>query len=81
MSNSDPKIIGCWYLDYLYGSRILLLYLRLDKETETGIMAAMHAFLRRNHGDVNPDGTVIYGPSTSNQVNKVTIDDAVFMLS
>jgi hypothetical protein len=34
-------------------------------------MATMHAFLRGNHGDMDPDDTVIYGPSTSNQVSKV----------
>jgi hypothetical protein len=71
VSNSDPKIIGRWYLDYLYESKILPTYLRLDKGTETGIMATMHAFLRGNHGDMDPDDTVIYGPSTSNQVSKV----------
>ena len=44
-------------------------YLRMDKGTETGIMATMHAFLRNNHGDMeDASDTVLYGPSTSNQV-------------
>ena len=28
----------------------------------------MHAFHRQHHGDMDPLETVIYGPSTSNQV-------------
>jgi hypothetical protein len=43
--------------------------LRVDKGTETGVMATTHAFLRINHGDMDPHETVVYGPSTSNQVN------------
>ena len=44
--------------------------IRLDKGTETGVMATMHAFLRRNHGDCDePADTVLYGPSTSNHVS------------
>ena len=41
----------------------------MDKGTETGVMATMHAFLRRHHGDTEPCDTVIYGPSTTNQVS------------
>jgi len=40
--------------------------LRVDKDTETGIMATMHAFLRRHHGDMDPSDTVVYGSSTAN---------------
>jgi hypothetical protein len=69
VSNSNPKVIGRWYLDYLYESRVMPSILRLDKGTETGIMATMHSFLRRNHGDMDASDTVIYGPSTSNQVS------------
>ena len=43
--------------------------LRLDKGTETGIMATIHGFLRKGHGDItNSAETVHYGPSTSNKV-------------
>ena len=41
----------------------------MDRGTETGILATMHAFMRRHHGDIDPMETVIYGPSTSNQVS------------
>ncbi|XP_028412126.1 uncharacterized protein LOC114534852 [Dendronephthya gigantea] len=70
VSNSDPKIIGRWYLDYLYENMVIASIMRLDKGTETGIMATMHAFLRRNHGDMESSDTVVYGPSTSNQIER-----------
>ena len=74
-SNSDPRLIRRWYLECLYDSRVMASYLRRDKGTETGIMATVHAFLRRNHGVTrNPCDTVLYGPSTSNQVSKVSSD-------
>jgi hypothetical protein len=69
VTNSDPKVIGRWYLEYLHEARLMPSLIRLDKGTETGVMAAMHAFLRRNHGDMDACDTVLYGPSTSNQVN------------
>ncbi|CAH3140164.1 unnamed protein product [Porites evermanni] len=31
-------------------------------------MALMHSFLRQHHGDMDPMETVMYGPSTSNQI-------------
>ena len=68
VTNSNPKVVGRWYLEYLYESRVMLSILRLDKGTETGIITMMHAFLRQSHGDMDPCDTVIYGPSTSNQV-------------
>ena len=46
--------------------------LRLDKGTETRIMLTMHAFLHSDHKDMDPEDTVIYGPSTSNQVSMTT---------
>ena len=47
-------------------------YIRMDKGTETGTMATMHAFLRRNNEDItDASGTVLYGPSTCNQVRHI----------
>ena len=68
VSNSNPDVIGRFYLEYLYKTRTIASKLRLDKGTETGVMATMHAFLRQHHGDMDPVETVMYGPSTSNQV-------------
>ena len=70
-SNCDPKVVGRWYLDYLYETRVMAAMLRIDRGTETGIMATMHSFLRRHHGDMDPSDSVVYGPSTENQVAKL----------
>ena len=67
-SHSNPRLIARWYFDHLYEARTIASRIRIDKGTETGKMATMHAFLRRNHGDMDPMDTVIYGPSTANQV-------------
>ena len=48
-------------------------HLRMDKGTETGVLATMHAFLRRHHGDMDPVDTVLYGPCTSNKVGIIFI--------
>ena len=70
VSNSNPKLIGRWYLEYLIEAKIISNMIRIDKGTETGVMATIHAFLRRNHGDrCDTTDTVIFGPSTSNQVS------------
>ena len=36
-----------------------------DKGSETGVMLS---FLQQHHGDMDPVKTIIYGPSTFNQV-------------
>ena len=70
VTNSNPKVIGRWYLEYLYETKVIPSMIRLDRGTETGTMATIHAFLRRNHGDIDdPCDSIIYGPSTSNQVS------------
>ena len=68
-SNACPKRIGLWYLEHQYDARQIASMIRVDKGTETGVMATMHAYFRQNHGnDMNAAHTVLYGPSTSNQV-------------
>lgn len=70
ISNSNPQLIGRWYLEHLMETNLMPAIIRLDKGMETGTMATMHAFLRSKHDDdMEPDDTVIYGPSTSNQVS------------
>ena len=73
VSNHDPKLIGRWYLEHLYETKMISAMLRLDKGTKTGTMATMHAFLCRRHNDMDPHETVIYGSSTSNQVWKCSV--------
>lgn len=45
--------------------------IRVDRGTETGIMATIHSYLRALFGDVE-DGTecVLYGPSTQNNIER-----------
>ena len=74
-SNSHPKLIGRFYLEYLYEHRTIASRLRLDKGTETGIMATMYAYIRQEHGDMQPEETVTYGPSTSNQVSQESYNE------
>ena len=54
-------------------------YIRIDKGSETGTIVTMHCVLRRPHSDVETDEeaaqTVIYGPSTSNQVVLLNVVD------
>lgn len=45
--------------------------IRVDKGTGTVEMVTMHAYLRQNHQDMDPNETVIYGPSTANQVQYI----------
>ena len=44
---------------------------RVDKGTETVVITTMHTFLRQHHGDMDPNNTILYGSSASNQVKGV----------
>ncbi|XP_057311375.1 uncharacterized protein LOC130649161 [Hydractinia symbiolongicarpus] len=70
-SNSKPELIGKWYLEHLCKTNIIPAYIRIDKGTETGVMATMQSYLRRNCEDLDdPTESVCYGPSTSNQIER-----------
>ena len=85
ITNSRPEFIGNkWYLEYLFESRKLPDFMRMNCGTETGIMATMQSYLRRNHGDLeDPTDSIMYGPSTSNQVldYACTIFSLLFLLT
>ena len=49
-TNSDPKVVGRWYFEHLYETKMIAQNLRIDKGTETGEMATMHAFLMSELG-------------------------------
>ena len=69
--NSCPILIGKFYIEYLLDSRTLPIYLRLDQGTETGIIATIHAYLTGKFREFeNPVDSVIYGPSTSNKIER-----------
>ena len=44
--------------------------IRLDRGTETGVLASMHAFLRRSYGDMAPGDIVQYGTSKTNRIER-----------
>ena len=45
--------------------------LRIDRGTETDIMATIHCFLRSKQGDLaDSTDSVLYGPSTQNKIER-----------
>eukprot|EP00111_Clytia_hemisphaerica_P017474 TCONS_00051711-protein len=70
-SNSNPKIIGKFYTDFLLESGRIPRYLTLDKGTETGTMGTIHAYLIDKFGNFeDPVNAVLVGPSTSNKIER-----------
>ena len=68
-SNSDPSLIGKFYMEFLLDGKKMPTYLRMDKGTETGLMGTIHAYLISKFGNMeNPTKSVEYGPSTSNKI-------------
>ena len=72
-SNSNPIFVGRWYFEYLYKSKILPNYIRIDKSTETATLSTMIGYLCSLQTDVLTEDEacerVMYVPSTSNQVS------------
>ncbi|XP_046862205.1 uncharacterized protein LOC124455590 [Xenia sp. Carnegie-2017] len=67
-TNNNPLVIGRFYFEYLFKARVLPQTLRLDRGTETDVMATIHCFLR---GDLhNALDAIIYGPSTQNKIER-----------
>ena len=70
-SNSDPDVIGKRYLQYLVRTGTLPRYLRIDKGTETGKMCTIHTYLASKLDLFDdPLSSIIYGPSTSNKIER-----------
>ena len=70
-SNSNPLVVGKVYLQYLFETEMLPRNLRVDRGTETGKMATIHVYLLNKHEDVDdPTDSIIYGPSTSNKIER-----------
>ena len=73
-TNSEPVLVGKWYLDLLHANKVLPHHIRIDKGTETTAMATIHAYLRGQQGDLDdPTDSVIFGPSPSNQVARLKL--------
>ena len=69
-SNSSPQLVGRWYFDHIYETKKISSIIRLDRGTEMGVLASIHAFLIRSHGDMAPEDTVQYGTSTTNRIER-----------
>ena len=64
-------IIGKKYLDFLNDYNYMPRFLRIDRGTETGIMAAIHSYLIDIVGDFNESSdSVIYGKSPTNKIER-----------
>ena len=70
-SNSNPLKIGKLYLQFLYRNEHIPETIRIDRGSETGKMATIHAFLINRLGvRSDPKASVRYGPSTSNKIER-----------
>eukprot|EP00794_Sanderia_malayensis_P013103 gene13103-14447_t len=74
-TNSDAMVVGKWHLEYLFATGAMPTFIRMDRGSETGTMATIHAYLHNKlNTNIDPADCMIYGPSTSNQVgNKAGI--------
>ena len=79
VTNRIPELVAQWHFEFLYETRVMPNYIRIDKGSETGTFATMYCFLRRQHSNVETDEeavkTVIYGPSTLNQIVLLNVVD------
>ena len=70
-SNSSSHIIARRYFDFLYDTRVLPKFLRIDKGSETGKMTTLHAYLTSKLSVMeDPTDSVIYGPSNTNKIER-----------
>uniref|UniRef100_A0A7M5TW25 Integrase core domain-containing protein n=1 Tax=Clytia hemisphaerica TaxID=252671 RepID=A0A7M5TW25_9CNID len=70
-TNSNPDVVGHWYLELLKESKILPGSMRCDRGTETGKLVTIHGYLRAQVGDLtDPVDSIIYGTSTTNQIER-----------
>ncbi|XP_066924428.1 uncharacterized protein [Clytia hemisphaerica] len=67
--NSNPELIGRFYIGHLHSTNLIAQNLRIDKGTETIHMAGIHCYLQRNNLE-DPLKSIIFGPSTSNQIER-----------
>ena len=73
LSNSDPRVIGKQYFDLLYELKMMPVFLRCDKGTETGKMASIHCYLISDAEQSmfdDPVESIAFGPSTTNKIER-----------
>lgn len=67
-TNSDPNVIGRYFIDTISTFGRVPRCIRVDRGSENIIIGGMQSFLRRNDNDsVSGDKSFVYGPSTRNQ--------------
>ena len=67
-TNSDPKLIASYYLDYIQSNNVLPRCVRADRGSENIVLCGMQRFMRRNGTDsASRKNSFIFGPSTRNQ--------------
>ena len=70
-SNNDPMVTASFFMTHLFEHNVVPRFIRLDCGTETGIIGALQAYLRRNDAELNdPTDSVMFGPSTSNKIER-----------
>ena len=68
LTNSDPKVIGNYFIEAVRCRKGCPRRVRADMGTENGHVEQIQKFLRRHHNDaVAGDKSFLYGKSTSNQ--------------
>ena len=47
VTNRILELVAQWYFEFIYKTRVIPNYVRIDKDSETGTIVTMHCFLRR----------------------------------
>ena len=70
-TNSNPSVIAKQYLQFLIEHKKLPVHMRMDRGTESGKMATLHAHLISKVGKLgDPTDAIIYGPSKTNKIGR-----------
>ena len=72
-SNSGPLGVGKIYFDLLYESKMMPVFLRMDKGTEMGKMASIHCYVMSEvEEDLfdDPMDCIAFGPSITNKIER-----------
>ena len=46
VTNRISVLVARWYFEFIYETRVMPNYIRIEKDTKTGTIAKMHCFLR-----------------------------------
>ena len=59
VTNRILELVARWYSEFIYKTRVIPNYMRIDKDSETGTITTMHCFLHRQHSDVETENNAI----------------------